>query len=139
MSEDFGNFKVSGFYLFEYKSSVWAQDGVRRITHTMEGSGNTAGQRGSHPPLRQTLTQTREHKAVRLSQVGSVRHTRRTGARKEEGSPGAHWWWEEEELQGGGGGGSDPGRSWDPAGPPCYYGACRSGTRESQEGGGGCI
>ena len=35
-----------------------------------------------------------EHKAVRLSQVGSVRHTRRTGARKEEGSPGAHWWWE---------------------------------------------
>ena len=81
-----------------------------------------------------------EHKAVRLSQVDSVRHTRRTGARKEEGSPGAHWWWEEEELQGGGGGGgSDPGRSWDPAGPPCYYGACRSGTRESQEGGGGCI
>ena len=52
MSEDFGNFKVSGFYLFEYKSSVWAQDGVRRITHTMEGGGNTAGQRGSHPPLK---------------------------------------------------------------------------------------
>ena len=59
------------------KSAVWAEHGVKRITHKLAGSGKAAGEPKGFPPPTKTDSHALEarkgeHKAVRLSQVGRL-------------------------------------------------------------------